>query len=107
VLFHAQQAAEKLIKAVLSLNAVAYRRTHDLVELGDLAARNGFAVPIDRALLVRLGPYGVEFRYLGVKAPKISLEEAEAAIEAMLAWARQTLENGEPAAEPGQVRIRE
>ena len=28
VLFHARQAAEQLIKAVLSLNAAAYRRTH-------------------------------------------------------------------------------
>lgn len=37
VLFHAQQAAEKLIKAVFSLNGVTYRRTHDLAELNDVA----------------------------------------------------------------------
>ena len=92
VLFHAQQAAEKLIKAVCSLNGVAYRRTHDLVELNDMAARNGIAVPIDRELLVRLGPYGVEFRYLGVKAPKVLLEEAESAVETLFAWARQSFE---------------
>jgi len=92
VLFHAQQAAEKLIKAVFSLNGVTYRRTHDLAELNELAARNGIAVPIDRELLVRLGPYGVEFRYLGVKAPKVSLEEAQTAVETLLTWARQHLE---------------
>lgn len=92
VLFHAQQAVEKLIKAVFSLNGVTYRRTHDLAELNELAARNGIAVPIDRELLVRLGPYGVEFRYLGVKAPKVSLEEAETAVETLLTWARRRLE---------------
>ena len=37
--------------------------------------------------LARLGPYAVEFRYLGVKAPEVSLEEAETAIDALLAWA--------------------
>ena len=93
MLFLAQQAAEKLIKAVLSVNGVAYRRTHDLVELNELAARSGFAIPVERELLARLGPYGVEFRYLGAKAPKVSLEEAETVIETLLAWALQTLKS--------------
>lgn len=81
-----------MIKAVFALNGVTYRRTHDLAELNDLAARSGIAVPVDRELLVRLGPYGVEFRYLGAKAPKVSLAEAETAVETLLTWARQHLE---------------
>ena len=43
------------------------------------------AVPVAREMLARLGPYAVEFRYLGVKAPEVALEEAEAAIDALLA----------------------
>jgi HEPN domain-containing protein len=31
--FHAQQAAEKALKAVMCLRALEYRRTHDLEEL--------------------------------------------------------------------------
>ena len=34
--FHAQQSIEKCLKAVLSVNEIAFRQTHDLVELTDL-----------------------------------------------------------------------
>src|SRR5688500_18217496 len=34
--FHAQQAVEKLFKAVLAARSIHFRRTHDLVELIDL-----------------------------------------------------------------------
>jgi HEPN domain-containing protein len=30
--FHAQQAIEKYLKAVLAVNQIAFRKTHDLVE---------------------------------------------------------------------------
>jgi hypothetical protein len=36
--FHAQQTAEKLLKAILSHAGIVYPRTHQLVELLDLAA---------------------------------------------------------------------
>lgn len=36
--FHAQQAIEKSLKAVLSHAGVAFRRTHDIAELLDLIA---------------------------------------------------------------------
>jgi len=31
--FHTQQAAEKAMKAVLSVRGIAYRRTHDLLHI--------------------------------------------------------------------------
>lgn len=37
--FHAQQAIEKLLKAVLTEGGIPFRRTHDLTELIDLLAR--------------------------------------------------------------------
>lgn len=43
--FHLQQAAEKRLKALLTLHGVPYRRTHDVLELLDLLIRNGHPVP--------------------------------------------------------------
>lgn len=41
--FHAQQAAEKALKAVMCLHALEYRRTHDLEELAGQLADAGQA----------------------------------------------------------------
>lgn len=61
--FHAQQAVEKLLKALLSHRRVAFRRTHDLTELLDLPAANGVTVPQEITEVRRLGPYAAEFWY--------------------------------------------
>ena len=61
--FHAQQAAEKLFKALLSHRRIAFRRTHDLTELIDLLADGGVAVPAEIGEVRRLGPYAAQFRY--------------------------------------------
>jgi len=61
--FHAQQAVEKLLKALLSHRRVAFRRTHDLTELLDLLAASGVTIPPHIAEVRRLGPYAAEFRY--------------------------------------------
>jgi HEPN domain-containing protein len=61
--FHAQQAAEKLFKAVLSLHGVPYRRTHDLAELLDLLKGSGTVVPPEMEQAKTLTPFAAEFRY--------------------------------------------
>ena len=61
--FHAQQATEKLIKATLAAQGVAYPRSHRLGELVDLAADHGIRFPDRVETLVDLAPYAVEFRY--------------------------------------------
>lgn len=86
-LFHAQQAIEKAIKAVLVCHGVMFRRTHDLLELADITREHGIDVPVPADLLLRLGPYAVEFRYLGVRAPDVSPDEANTAVNAAVAWA--------------------
>jgi HEPN domain-containing protein len=91
VLFHAQQAIEKYLKAVLVSHGVMFRRTHDLLELRDLVEGAGIAVPVERPLLARLVPYAVDFRYLGVGAPEVSPEEAEHAIGTLRDWTEQQL----------------
>ena len=86
-LFLAQQALEKGIKAVLAARGVVFRRTHDLLLLESLALAASLTLPVSHDLLARLGPYAVEFRYLGAAVPAVSLAEAAAAADALLDWA--------------------
>jgi HEPN domain-containing protein len=44
--FHAQQAIEKSLKAVLFSRLVEFRRTHDPIELSALLERNGIQIPV-------------------------------------------------------------
>jgi len=93
-LFHAQQAIEQGMKAALVMSGVIFRRTHDLLELLDLVEAQQMRVPVERPLLARLAPYAVEFRYLGVVAPNVSLEEADTATTAVISWARSMADAG-------------
>ena len=61
--FHCQQAAEKLLKALLSHHGVYFRRPPDLKELMDLATDKGMELPGPLMELDLLTPYAVEFRY--------------------------------------------
>jgi len=54
--FHAQQAIEKMLKAVLASAAVRYRYTHDLVELLDLLRKNNIACPKELEDVTALTP---------------------------------------------------
>jgi HEPN domain-containing protein len=61
--FHAQQAVEKALKAVLAARLIEYPPTHNLSVLVDLVARAGIAPPPDAESLPRLTPFGAAFRY--------------------------------------------
>ena len=61
--FHCQQAAEKLLKALLSAGGVDFPKTHNLRLLMDLLADAGFFLPESLADLDMLTPYGTLFRY--------------------------------------------
>ena len=63
VFFHAQQAVEKMIKAVLALSSVRFRRIHDLAGLIDLARDNGVLFPKELEGVTDLTPFAVNFRY--------------------------------------------
>jgi len=79
VCFHAQQAAEKSLKAILALGNVPYPFRHDLGELTELVKR---AHPLDPALeadVLALTPYAVAARYDDVVSP--TLGEARVAVE--------------------------
>lgn len=61
--FHCQQSAEKLLKALLSLMGVRFRKTHDLRELTDLLKDQGNPIPENLLEIDTLTPYGTFFRY--------------------------------------------
>ena len=61
--FHAQQAVEKSIKAVLAARSVHYPFTHDIEALIKLLRQSGIPLPPDADNLPRLTPLGVLMRY--------------------------------------------
>lgn len=61
--FHAQQAAEKYLKAILLSVECEYPRTHRLTELIDLARGSGVDFPERFEEIRFLTPFAVEFRY--------------------------------------------
>lgn len=91
--FHAQQAVEKALKAVMFLHGLEFRRTHDLEELSGTLADAGVSIPLEAEELRRLTPYAVEFRYDDEPMPLVSPEQAIAYTSRVLAWADKTLAN--------------
>ena len=61
--FHCQQAAEKLLKALLSQRCVRFPRTHDLAELISLLETAGHKLPAALSRVDEFTPFAVEFRY--------------------------------------------
>lgn len=61
--FHAQQAVEKRIKAVLAQNEVVYERTHNIAYLLKLLNDAGIAKPQGADDLPNLSPWAAELRY--------------------------------------------
>jgi len=86
--FHAQQAVEKSLKAVLFLHCVEFRRTHDLEELTALLAASGISLPLSSLEIGQLAPCAVAARYDEDTVPKISPEAMQRVAETMYNWAR-------------------
>ena len=61
--FHAQQAVEKRIKAVLAHHEVVYERTHNIAYLLKLLDDAGIAKPDEADDLPNLSPWAAELRY--------------------------------------------
>ncbi len=82
VAFHAQQAAEKAIKAALVLSDITPVRSHDLDELRN-ALPNDWWVKRRPVHLTRLSGYGVAIRYPDDVTPITPLQSATAVRQAM------------------------
>jgi len=87
--FHAQQAAEKALKAVYLHYGWTFRYTHDLDELVSGLKRQGLVIPREVDDAVILTGFAWEARYPGLGEP-VTAEEYQEAIqhaEAVVAWA--------------------
>lgn len=92
--FHAQQAAEKLLKAALFLAGAAPPRTHNLAELADLAASSGLKLPTECEALRWLTPYAVLFRYEGdadEDEERLARQETRENLRKLRAWVEEKL----------------
>jgi HEPN domain-containing protein len=76
--FHAQQCAEKYIKALLISKGADFPKTHDLLMLSNLCSSNGILLEIDPKHLNTLTDYAVRTRYPGNDP---TAEDAKEAIE--------------------------
>lgn len=85
--FHAQQAVEKSIKAVLSARGIEFRRTHDLVFLLEVLGDNGLPLPPGADWLDELNPYTVEARYGTVEPDRLDRQRALQSSAQVVEWA--------------------
>jgi HEPN domain-containing protein len=76
VCFHAQQCAEKYLKALLEEQILVFRKTHDLVELIDLSGGQLPELDPLRTKLAHLSMFGIATRYPGVQADQHAADEA-------------------------------
>ncbi len=77
--FHAQQAAEKYIKAFLVWHQIEFSKTHDIKSLVELAALADAGIVEALENTEVLTPYGVEYRYPG-DYPDVTLSAAHDAV---------------------------
>ncbi len=92
--FHAQQAVEKALKAVLSGSGIAYPRTHNLVMLAELLHTAANVLPPDVEDFGRLVPFGVVLRYEDVATddpPPTEPAWFEAVVTRTIDWASARL----------------
>jgi len=93
--FHAQQAVEKAVKAVLSCKEVEYPHTHSIERLLQLLMEFALPPPPDRRELARLSQFAGDIRY-GARRdfePAESIDRAWAleCVERTLTWAEAVL----------------
>jgi HEPN domain-containing protein len=91
ICFHAQQAAEKALKAVLVSRETEFPRTHVIQALIQLAQQSGLIVPPEVVRAGLLTPYAVVTRYPGY-AREITARDVDEAVDLagrVIAWARE------------------
>jgi HEPN domain-containing protein len=99
--FHAQQAAEKFLKAFLVRHQVPFPKTHDIQELLGLAAGVIAGLKAELGSAAMLTPFGVDFRYPGeqiadLRTAREAVEEAQRVREVIQQHLQSYLRQGRP-----------
>ncbi|HEY7950698.1 MAG TPA: HEPN domain-containing protein [Solirubrobacterales bacterium] len=90
--FHAQQAVEKWLKAVMALRGIPQTRIHDLARLADILEENGVEVPLSGDQLDELTRYAVPLRYEDLlDAEPLNRDAALSSVDEVGKWAAAEL----------------
>lgn len=95
--FHLQQAAEKLLKALLSFLSIEYRYTHNLGELIHLLAAAGEGLPSELDNVRNLTPYALEWRYdflPGEGESRLDRKAAREMVSSLRRWVEERIAAG-------------
>lgn len=92
--FHAQQAIEKALKAVLALDGRPVPRSHDLRFLLEQLEAAGIAVPDAVRDGQSMAPWAVEFRYGEVLDDELERDIARRLATDVVAWAAARFADG-------------
>lgn len=94
--FHAQQAIEKWLKAVLANKGVDFEYTHDLRHLIGLLETAGLAFPLDTPEVVMFTEFAVPLRYEDLlDAEPLDRRAAVTLVNEVGAWAQTMLSTGQ------------
>ena len=98
VAFHAQQAVEKCLKAILTLRGVPYERTHDLSALVGLIEDQGLQIPSEMIEAEALTPFAALFRYAELPADEDPVDRPKTLriAETVRIWAENLFDSSEP-----------
>lgn len=90
ICFHAQQAVEKALKAVLIDCGIDFPLTHDIEVLLELVDQDRIELPSELANAGLLTPYAVETRYPGSwgEISEADVDEAIALAKSAIHWAK-------------------
>lgn len=91
ICFHAQQCAEKYLKAYLYENSRTFPKVHKLHDLLNLCLPFDGGFESQRATLTSFEPYAVEVRYLGLSASPTEAQSAFNDLNSFRAFIRTKL----------------
>ncbi len=92
--FHAQQAAEKSLKALLAGHRISFPYTHRISELFDLLKDHGLPIPIELEEVRFLTPFAVEYRYAIPEEDSVEFFDVHTTLAALVklhSWAEAIL----------------
>jgi hypothetical protein len=100
--FHAQQATEKLIKAVLAARGVTFAKSHALSYLIGLVEENHIEAPDELSEADVLSPWAVEFRYEGEDPPALDRSAALVLVAQLRTWTEREIKTADQPPNPHQ-----
>lgn len=94
--FHAQQAVEKWLKALMAGRGLAQLRTHDISQSVEVLEAKGVELPVPRPRLAELTVFAVPLRYEQLlDAEPIDREARVALVDEVGSWAQAQLRAGD------------